>query len=232
MAEKLIEINQGVLKRSIKQVMNDLTEDMREIRNKTPDIVAEKILSLSQGLVPVYTDTLRQSGHIEHKGEGATIVYDATVEEQRKAQEQMFGNMSNARIYVNVGQDPNDSYAEDVDARTKFLSGAIDLFNKGEPLKIKLKHNNKDYEYKLDIDIGKYGGYITRDDVISAKRKARARFTTKKRETQLKKQMKPYIETYGEKETNKMFFEETGYIQRRKREYNKKYKKIYGVRSK
>ena len=217
MADQMIKLNKGALERSIKSVMKDMTDDIRQIRNKTPITVGKKILSLSQALVPIYTGVLKKSGRLETiKGEGVSIIYDATVEEEQKAQlaSKAEGGLGRTTIYRFSITKPNQSYAEFVDRRTKFFSSAIDLFNKGEPIKFKLK-NGDDFEYQLELDYSKRGGYFLSSDIIREKRAAKARRTIKENI----EATKPYY-SYT-KETEK---EHLRYISRLK----KKYKRIYG----
>lgn len=241
MAQISMKVDKGILSRSIKNVMSGLTDEVKEIRNKTPETVAKKILELSKAVVPIYTGTLIKSGRIETKvgrSGDTSIIYDATVQEQREAQEQKFGSSKNARIYITPGQNPEDSYAELVNERTKFLDSAIDLFNKGEPIRIlvtkTIDGKPKVFRDKLDIEIPKYGS-ITRQDVILAKRKSRARVDIYTKEKALNKERQEYIDFYGEelgkKYARKDQSVDRSYLKKRKREYTKKYKKVYGARS-
>lgn len=175
MEDLVVRLDNNALKTSIKKVMKSVSTDLVDLRNKTPKIVAKKLFALTQAMVPVYTETLKLSGRLEtEKGEGASIIYDATKGEQVEAQKQKF-----KKVYfpLNEGDDPNESYADDVDANTEFMTAAVELYAHGTAPTLVLKESGKKIYLDMDLEIPKRGGYITREDFITAKRRTKARRT-------------------------------------------------------
>lgn len=169
MEDLVITLDNKALKTSINKVMKSVEEDLIDLRNKTPETVANKLLELSKALVPVYTGTLAASGHTETKrgrGGGTSLIFDATKGKQEKAQEKKFGT-----VYFAVPKGKEDeSYAEDVELETGFLTSAVDLYTLGTPPVFRLKNADKPVYLKIDLELKKYGGYVTRRQVRYAKK--------------------------------------------------------------
>lgn len=169
MEDLVITLDNKALKASINNVIKSVEEDLVDLRNKTPEIVANKLLELSKALVPIYTGTLAASGHTEAKAGyngGTSLIFDATKGEQEKAQEEKFGT-----VYFAVPKNEEDkSYAEEVDYNTGFLISAVDLYTHGTPPVFRLKNAGKPVYLKIDLELKKYGGYVTRRQVRYAKK--------------------------------------------------------------
>ena len=206
---QIMQVDTKGIKVSTKKLMDSFTEDIRKIRNKIPITIAKKLDSLTQLFVPSYTSTLKRSGRIEkgEYGEGVVIVYDATVEEQEQAQEQKFGKV----YFRNKDLNGDESYAGIVDENTKFVSNAIDVFNRGEPIKMQAFGGTVDINVELEIP---KRGMITKEDIKTFKRKAKSNYTIKSNEEYLKS-----LKSSTAKARQKKY---VGKLKRR-------YKKIYGV---
>lgn len=217
MEDLVISLDNKALKVSVNKVIKSVSEDLIDLRNSTPRIVANKLLELAKSLVPVYTSTLKDSGKVESKagrGGGTSLIFDATKGQQEKAQKRIF---KYARYPLGKDEDPNESYAEAVEFDTGFLTGAVDLYNHGDKPIYKLKNSGKPIYLEIPLEIKYYGGYINRKQVRAAKKLA---------------------EMVYDKENNPRSIYDEEDIQRAKQSYNTRFnrkksdKKIYGKRSK
>lgn len=206
---QILQVDTKGIKVSTKKLMDSFTEDIRKIRNKAPITIAKKLFSLTQSLVPTYTSTLKNSGRIEsgEYGEGVVIVYDATVAEQEKAQQQKFGKV----YFKNEGLSGDESYAGIVDENTKFISDAIDVFNRGEPLRFQAFSGTVDLNVEIEIP---KRGMVSKQDIQRFKRKAKSAYTIKSNEEYLNSLKNAYAKQQQKK-----------YVAKAKR----RYKKTYGV---
>lgn len=203
---QIMQVDTKGIKVSTKKLMDSFTEDIRKIRNKAPITIAKKLFSLTQSFVPTYTSTLKRSGRIEkgEYGEDAVIVYDATVKEQEQAQEQKFGKI----YFRNKDLDGDESYAGIVDEETKFISNAIDVFNRGEPIKMQAFNGTVDLDVELEIP---KRGMVSKQDIQRFKRQAKSKYT---------------IDRLKE---DKKYFPNDIYIKQALRKAQYRYKKKYGV---